>query len=288
LRERTGIPGEVADWIERNGFGECTTAEPVGGGCINHGARLHTTSGKSFFLKTNHSTPADMFACEAEGLEALNIEGGPRLPQPYFWGGTFLLMEDLAPGPRRPGYWAEFGRRLAALHQNTHSQFGFHHDNYLGSTPQPNPWTAGGYIFFGQHRLLYQARLAQVNGYFTPNQVRQLERLAARLQELVPDQPASLIHGDLWSGNALTDENGGPALIDPAAHYGWAEAELGMTALFGGFSEEFYRAYQEARPLEPGLYERFPLYNLYHLLNHLNLFGEGYSGEVLAILRRYV
>jgi fructosamine-3-kinase len=111
--------------------------------------------------------------------------------------------------------------------------------------------------------------------------------LAARLPQLVPQQPASLLHGDLWSGNAISDRHGAPAIIDPAVYYGWAEAELAMTALFGAFAESFYQAYQEMRPLESGWRERFDIYNLYHLLNHLNLFGESYLGEVRAILRRY-
>jgi fructosamine-3-kinase len=259
----------------------------VGGGCINQGTRLETASGRTFFLKTNRQTPADMFAREAEGLVALRVETGPRLPQPFLWGSDFLLMEDLAPAPRRSGYWTGLGRGLAALHQVTSERFGFTHDNYLGSTPQPNPWVEDGWRFFGEHRLLYQARLAQEKGHVGSGQIQIVERLANRLPDLVPAQPASLIHGDLWSGNAVTDELGGPALIDPAAHYGWAEAELAMTGLFGGFPQEFYRAYQEARPLPPGLFDRFAIYNLYHLLNHLNLFGESYLGEVMGILRRY-
>lgn len=114
-----------------------------------------------------------------------------------------------------------------------------------------------------------------------------VEKLCDRLPELIPEQPASLIHGDLWSGNAMFDSRGQPAIIDPAAHYGWAEAELAMTTLFGSFPDVFYRAYQEARPLEPDFRERFPIYNLYHLLNHVNLFGGGYLGQSLSILRRY-
>jgi fructosamine-3-kinase len=114
-----------------------------------------------------------------------------------------------------------------------------------------------------------------------------VENLTAQLKDLIPVEPASLLHGDLWSGNAITNSQGGPAIIDPAAHYGWAEAELAMTTLFGAFPNAFYQAYEEVRPLEPGYYARFPLYNLYHLLNHLNIFGRGYLGQVQAILRRF-
>jgi fructosamine-3-kinase len=125
------------------------------------------------------------------------------------------------------------------------------------------------------------------NGYFQSSELRRVERLCSRLAELIPPQPASLLHGDLWCGNVISDRTGSPAIIDPAVHFGWAEAELGMTALFGGFSEAFYRAYEQVRPLAQGWRERLEIYNLYHLLNHLNLFGSGYYDPVLSILRRY-
>jgi fructosamine-3-kinase len=281
------VPKPVIAWIEENEFGSISSVHPLGGGCINDGVRLETTSGGSFFLKTNSRAPEDMFAREAEGLQAMNLHDAPRVPRPYFYDEDFLLMEDLAPAPRRADYWEEFGRQLAALHKYTHNQFGFQHDNYIGSTPQPNPWTDDGYVFFTEQRLKFQSQLALKRGLLGRRELEQVERLAARLPDLIPSQPASLIHGDLWTGNAMTDSNGGPAIIDPAAHYGWAEAELAMTTLFGSFPEVFYRAYQEISPLEEGLRDRFPLYNLYHLLNHLNLFGSGYLGQVKGILSRF-
>ncbi len=281
------LPEAVQKYLRASGFGEILSIQGVGGGCINNGARLVTATGKSFFLKTNTGAPSEMFLREAEGLEALRIAGGPRVPQPHLSGGDFLLLEDLAPGARKADYWEIFGRQLAALHKVINSRFGFDHDNYIGSTPQPNTWVEDGYRFYAEQRLLFQARLAHGRGLLGRAEVRQVESLAARLPELIPDQPASLIHGDLWGGNALTDRDGNPAIIDPAAHYGWAEAELAMTTLFGAFPEAFYRAYQEVRPLEGGFWGRFPLYNLYHLLNHLNLFGSGYYGQVISVLRKY-
>jgi fructosamine-3-kinase len=280
-------PKQVSDWIHQQGFGEVVSIRPVGGGCINNGARLVTAAGRTLFLKTNPDTPVDMFAREAEGLQALGVPDGPRVPRPLLHGAEFLLLEDLSPAPRRQDYWPDFGRRLAALHNHTGPRFGFEHDNYIGSTPQPNPWTDDGFTFFAEHRLTFQARLARQRGLLSKDEVSRVERLCARLPELVPAQPASLLHGDLWSGNAMTDESGAPAIIDPAVHYGWAEAELSMTALFGAFPDAFYDAYQEVRPLASGYYQRFPLYNLYHLLNHLNLFGSGYWGQVMAILKRH-
>jgi protein-ribulosamine 3-kinase len=285
---KSAIPVSVGTWLQENGFGKILSVNPVGGGCINNGAVLHTQAGNSFFLKTNPHAPEDMFAREAEGLEALNVRDGPRVPKPFYAGQNFLLLEDLSPAPRSRGYWTEFGRKMAALHQHTQAHFGFPHDNYIGSTPQLNPWVEDGIEFFGEHRLLYQASLASRRGLLGRSEEEKVEQLVTLLTELVPPQPASLIHGDLWSGNVLTDESGAPAIIDPAAHYGWAEADLAMTDLFGSFPGEFYDAYQEVRPLETGYRARFPLYNLYHLLNHLNLFGTGYLGQVKSSLQRYI
>jgi fructosamine-3-kinase len=281
------IPPAVREWLSMNGFGEVLSSRGVGGGCINNGARLHTRSGTSFFLKTNRSIPGDMFSREVDGLKALSVHGGPRVPQPFLHGEDFLLMEDLAPSGRAKDYWQTFGRQMAALHNHTNQQFGFNADNYIGSTPQPNGWTEDGFEFFAQQRLIFQAELAAKRGLLNRGEAEQVGGLAGRLQEFVPEQPASLIHGDLWGGNAMSDERGQPAIIDPAAHYGWAEADLAMTALFGGFSKEFYAAYNEVRPLPEGWRERFSLYNLYHLLNHLNLFGRGYYGQVIQVVRRW-
>jgi protein-ribulosamine 3-kinase len=282
------IPEKVNQWLEENGYGVMESSRPVGGGCINNGVQFKTSTGASFFLKTNTAAPADMFSCEVEGLEALGVEGGPRVPKPYLHAPDFLLMEDLAPSRRASTYWEDFGRQMAVLHNHTHESFGFHHDNYIGSTPQPNPWTKDGYDFFAHHRLIFQADMAAKRSLLKAQEAEEVKALAGKLRELVPEQPASLIHGDLWGGNAMTDDQGSPAIIDPAAYYGWAEADLAMTALFGGFDDRFYGAYIEARSLPSGWRERFSLYNLYHLLNHLNLFGRGYYGQVMGIVSKYV
>jgi protein-ribulosamine 3-kinase len=281
------LPQAVGEWCASAGFGEILTLRPVGGGCINNGAVLKTVSGESFFLKTNQDAAADMFAREAEGLKALCVSGGPRLPFPYLFDTQFILLEDLAPTERSKDYWPIFGRQLAALHNHTEQRFGFVHDNYIGSTPQPNPWTVDGYTFFSEYRLLHQAQMARRRGLVDLGIYQRVEHLCTRLTELVPEQPASLIHGDLWSGNAMTGSGGEPAIIDPAAYYGWAEADLAMTDLFGVFPSEFYDAYLEVRPLHSGFRDRFPLYNLYHLLNHLNLFGGSYFGQVLSVLYKF-
>jgi fructosamine-3-kinase len=281
------IPIPVQSFLTQNNYGTVTDASPVSGGCISNGKILTTQSGASFFLKTNVDTPADMFAREAEGLEALRVSDGPTVPQVHLHGRDFIFLEDLAPAPPTQDYWPKFGRKLAALHKHTNTHFGFEHDNYIGSTEQPNPWMGDGYSFFAEHRLLFQARMADHRGLLGKRELNDVEKIVNKLSDLVPPQPASLLHGDLWSGNAVSDSTGAPAIIDPAAHFGWAEAELAMTTLFGSFPVGFYRAYEEVRPLEPGYQKRFSIYNLYHLINHLNIFGRGYLGQVQAILRRY-
>lgn len=281
------IPDKVRRWLQETSRGAVTSERPVSGGCINNGARLELEDGSSLFLKTNASAPEDMFAREAEGLEALRNAGGPRLPEPFLWDQEFILLEDLQPAPRAADHWERLGRELATLHKKVNSRFGFDHDNYLGTTRQPNPWCDDGYEFFAEQRLGFQTRLARDNDLLTRAEANEISSLAGRLPWLIPPQPASLIHGDLWGGNAISDQRGLPALIDPAAHYGWAEAELAMTALFGGFAPAFYTAYVEARPLETGWADRLPIYNLYQLLNHLNLFGAGYHGQVMEIVRHF-
>lgn len=280
-------PKEVLAWLEKEGYGNVISTQPVSGGCISNGETILTSSGRNFFLKTNSQIPEDMFAREAEGLDALRVPGGPRIPQTYLHGGKFLLLEDLTPAMHSRDYWSTFGRQLAALHENTNHEFGFYKQNYIGSTAQPNTWKEDGFEFFAEHRLGFQAKLARDSGLLNSPEISQIESIANRLSEIIPDQPASLIHGDLWGGNAISDGQGQPALIDPAVYFGWAEAELAMTTLFGGFDRDFYSVYEETRKLSPGYRNRFPLYNLYHLLNHLNLFGRGYYGQVKTVLDKY-
>ena len=281
------LPPLVTSWLKSEGHGPVEETQPVAGGCINNGARLITRSGTTLFLKQNASAPEEMFLREMEALQVLAVAGGPRTPIPYLEDTEFLLLEDLNPAAPSSNYWELFGLQLATLHSHTDRNFGFENDNFIGSTPQPNPRISDGYEFFAEHRLGYQAELALQQGLINRADFRSVLTLSSKLPQLVPPQPASLLHGDLWSGNAIVGPEGEPAIIDPAAHYGWAEAELGMTNLFGGFPEAFYRAYEEATELEDGWRERLPIYNLYHLLNHVNLFGAGYLGQVRSVLQRF-
>jgi len=280
-------PKPVLAWLNQNEYGSIVSQQSLAGGCINNGSRIKMSSGANFFLKTNSNAPKDMFAREAEGLDELRSGAGLRFPETYLVGADFLLLEDLSPASPAADYWETLGMQLAHLHQRTKPQFGFASDNYIGSTPQPNPWTENGFEFFAEHRLAYQTRLARDNGLFSSKEAEMVDRLTTHLPDLLPDQNASLIHGDLWSGNVIADSDGQPALIDPAAHFGWREADLGMSQLFGPFDERCYQAYENVFPLESGWKQRLPLYNLYHLLNHLNLFGRSYHRQILDILHRF-
>ena len=271
-------------------------ARPVGGGCINEAARLETDRGP-LFCKWHDAPPPGMFAAEAEGLAAMRAAGADlHVPEPLAWrdgeegGPGFLVTSWLERG--RPGadFDTRLGEGLAALHTASAPRFGFSRDGYCGTTPQPNSWLPRWVDFYRTRRLGHQTRLARDGGRLDGAQAALLERLLGRLDELLADdgEPPALIHGDLWSGNLYAGEDGLPALVDPAAHYAHREAELGMMTLFGGFSDRVYAAYHAARPLAPGWRERNGLYQLYHVLNHLNLFGGGYGAQALALARRYV
>lgn len=290
---------------------EVVAERAVGGGCIHQARLLDLADGRCLFLKADTGVPDDLFEREAEGLRAL-AAAGPTRDHPASPGGAprrgplrvpadplhgragkfvFLLMEAVPTGRGGRGFFARFGRAFAELHRLTRGErYGFEHDNYLGGTPQPNGWSGSWVEFFRERRLAHQLRLAERRGHMDGELTRLGDRLLDRLDRWleVPDEPACLLHGDLWSGNFLADDQGQPVLIDPAVYYGHREADLAMTRLFGGFDASFYRAYEEAWPLAPAHEDRLPLYQLYHLLNHLNLFGASYRPRCLAILRHYV
>ena len=268
---------------------------PLGGGSINDTTRIETTAG-AFVVKAHRRAPARMFQAEADGLNALRASGTTlAIPRVIVVGAgepgasSFLVLEYLAAGRRRADFDETLGRGLAELHRSTADRFGFHQDNYCGATPQPNPWTSRWIDFYGVSRLAHQLRLATDAGFLSSTEAQRIESLIARLHEWIGEPPSgpSLIHGDLWSGNLHADSNGRPALIDPAACYAHREAELGMMTLFGGFSARVFAAYDEAFPLEPDWRDRNPLYQLYHLMNHLNLFGGGYHRQVMSIVRHF-
>ena len=284
IGEKTGQPAAIKN------------AGGVGGGCINSAQVLQLEDGRRYFLKSNPAPLPRMFECEASALERMAAVGAIRVPRPIATGGEaqgvtpFIVMEHIPGGSSASHFQETFGRQFAEFHKSSpHDHFGFEEDNYIGSTPQPNGWLDDWVEFWRERRLGFQLQLARKNGYSDSTMDKLGDRLLDRLDEIIaqPEEPACLLHGDLWGGNYMVGENGEPVLIDPAAYYGRREADLGMTILFGGFSSDFYAAYEEVWPLEEGSRERLEIYKLYHLLNHLNLFGTSYKGGCMQILRRY-
>lgn len=265
----------------------------IRGGDIHTARMLQTADGRRLFLKFNRSAQAPaMFRTEAQGLALLGasrVIGAPHIHAygegPDNW--AYLVLDFIAPGPRSRLFWQKFGEALANLHGNTSEKFGFAHDNFIGSLPQSNRRHDTWADFYAAERLLPQVRLARDGGYFDPGLVRQLEKLCSRIDRLCPVETPALVHGDLWSGNFLCNTDGEPVLIDPAAAFAHRETDLAMARLFGGFDEAFFTAYNQYWPLEPGFDERVEVYQLYYLLVHLNLFGEGYLGRVRDILKRF-
>lgn len=262
----------------------------IAGGCINRSFELRCGD-RTYFLKLNGANSLPTFVAEADGLRALAAPGAFRVPEPLAVGATetdaFLLLEHLE---LRPLAGSEDGRRFAQalvqLHADAGEWFGWARDNFIGANPQENEPEAGWARFFVNRRLLPQLKMARAKGYAGP-----LGRDADFVMERVPAMfldyrpRPSLLHGDLWSGNAGIDEKGRPAVFDPAVYRGDREADLAMTELFGGFPAAFYAEYRRSWPLAEGYEMRKTLYNLYHMLNHLNLFGRSYLGQVERMIR---
>ncbi|MEP5766581.1 MAG: fructosamine kinase family protein [Halieaceae bacterium] len=251
---------------------------------VNRLGRVRLEDGSLGFRK---SAPAASLEAEAAGLAAIADTGTLPTPAILSLSPQELLTRWVGDGAASPAGWQSLGRQLAALHAQALPQFGFTSDNYCGATPQPNPVCTDGWEFFASRRLQHQLQLARDRNLLSSSDAGRLESLCGHLRQWIPEQQAALLHGDLWRGNVVFHSDGMGYVIDPAAYWGWPEADLAMTQLFGGFPAEFYQAYLEQRPLESGWQERLPLYNLYHLLNHLNLFGASYLAQVQAVLRRY-
>ena len=278
------LPDELQHWLGP-GDSASDSLQSVPGGSICRSFLLRRGDGSRLFIKLHDDPPADLFASEAASLHALDAAGaGLRIPLPLFVCRTALVLpfiDACAPPPR---YWQTLGEGLARLHRQTAPAFGLDRPTYCGLTRQDNTPCADGHEFFRERRLLHLATRCNVVGLLPTADRHDLERLAARLPRLIPAQPASLLHGDLWFGNQFAAADGVPVLVDPATCHGWREADLAMTTLFGHFPADFYDAYAQSWPLEPGWRERLPLYNLYHLLNHLLLFGASYLSSVQRIL----
>ncbi len=255
---------------------------PVGGGSINRAYALSDETGRAYFVKVNVASCIAMFEAEALGLQQIAATQTIRVPLPICWGTTeqsaYIVLEwlDLGYGTHRA--WAAMGEQLAAMHRVSSTQgFGWEQHNTIGLTPQINTWKSDWASFFAEHRIGYQLQLAQQRG----GHLSQGERLLAAIPNILAGHNPlpSLVHGDLWSGNAVVTQLEEPVIVDPAVYFGDREVDLAMTELFGSFPNDFYRAYDDAFPLEPEYRQRKLLYNLYHVLNHFNLFGGGYEHQ---------
>ena len=262
------------------------------------------SDGSNYFLKYNPSTSNDMFIKEANGLKELSKANAIRIPEVLSFDEDYILLEYILTGNKNlpaamlwqagKNFFEEFGRSFAEMHKFTSDNFGFYEDNYIGSNPQKNipveNEKASWVTFYFNKRILFQLQLAEKLGNSTDALRKGISKLENKIEEIIGGkaEKPSLLHGDLWSGNYMVDENGDAVLIDPAVYYGHREADLGMTKLFGGFSSEFYRAYNETFPLEDGCEYRENIYKLYHVLNHLNLFGGGYYSQALSVIKFYI
>jgi len=282
------IPPDLHERIENECNVSSLEVSPVGGGCISKSVLAETEKG-TFFVKWDSNDRRDMIEAEVHGLMLLGEAGEIRVPEVYAWGeesGSAYLVTEAIEGERRGD--EQLGRELAALHSHSAEQFGLEWDNFIGSLPQSNTPHESWSEFFINERLRPQVKQARDEGSLSAEDERTFERLYERLEHFFPEEAPALLHGDLWAGNVLGDEEGNPVLIDPAVYYGHREIELAFTNLFGGFSEAFYRAYTEEFPLADGFEERIPVYNLYPLLVHLNLFGRTYYPSLQRTLERYV
>lgn len=258
----------------------------LGGGSINMAVALNTSEGQ-FFIKYNEHAPKDMFTIESKGLQTLREANEMHIPEVLGVGEDFLVLEFIAGRRTKGDYWGDFGRSLAKLHRHSQVNFGLDYNNYIGRLEQINDPMEDGISFFIEKRLKVQAGKAFYDGYINQEMLRQFDQLYEKLPSLIPNEKPALLHGDLWSGNVISNHVGLVALIDPAVYYGLREVEIAFTHMFGSFNERFYRAYHESFALEPGFDQRVDIYNLYPTLVHVNLFGSSYVNGMKRTLDKY-
>lgn len=264
----------------------------VGGGSINDARRIETSEG-TYFAKINSATDyPGMFEAEANGLRFLKERSAFRIPTPIATGVTediqWILMENINSTKKKADFWEEFGRKLAEVHKQSADYFGLDENNYLGSLLQKNEKRDSWESFFTDMRIRPQLELAKRNKLATTEFLRLFDKMLSRIDRYFPKELPAALHGDLWTGNFMTDSFGEAVIFDPAVYYGHREMDLGMSKLFGGFDKRFYDSYQEVYPLEPGWEDRIHVANLYPLLAHVNLFGGSYTAQVIQILRKHI
>jgi fructosamine-3-kinase len=254
----------------------------VSGGGIGSSFRVKTER-HEYFVK--HYSRTGLSGREAHGLREMAASKTVKVPEVVNFDEHFLVLKFLGQASRCGDFQGRLGRELARMHRITSGQFGFYEDNFIGSNPQINNYKDSWLEFYLENRLDFQVELTGdrevADAYI---------KLCAKVPELLASssEEPSLIHGDLWGGNVISGPGGEPVLIDPAVYYGHREAELGMTQLFGGFTNEFYSAYDDEYPLKKGWRSRLDLYKLYHVLNHMNMFGSGYKLQALRLMNGYL
>lgn len=270
ISDATGEPFKVSD------------SRGVGGGCINQASKL-SNGRRNYFVKFNSASLLSMFKAEAEGLADMAKSKSIRVPEPVASGvaagQAYLVLTWIEFGRAGVGSWEKMGEQLAAMHKYKSRKFGFRIDNTIGSTPQPNDESSDWVEFYASRRLEHQFRLA---GCGFRGEKELIKKLPEFFSGYKPEP--SLLHGDLWGGNASFDAEGNPVIFDPATYYGDREADVAMTELFGGFSSGFYSGYNRVWPLDKGYSVRKTLYNLYHIVNHYNLFGGGYASQAQSMI----
>lgn len=284
---------KISNKIKEHFNADVVDVKNLSGGCISNAYSLKLDNGQSLFLKVNENESDDMFPKEANGLRELSKPNVIRVPKVYLVEKGFIVLELIESGHKKKKFSEDFGIKFAKLHQYNSDKFGFFENNYIGSTPQiniPSEEAENNWVkFYFNNRILYQYKLAEKNGYATDELREGVSELENKIEGIISgsEEKPSLLHGDLWGGNYMVDENGNACLIDPAVYYGHREADLAMTKIFGGFSAEFYHAYNEYFPLTEGYEYRENLYKLYHILNHLNLFGRGYYSQAISLITYY-
>lgn len=262
--------------------------KPLNGGSIASAYKAETTKGELFFVKF-YEGKHSYAESEASGLLTVKRTSVIKTPEIVFNEGNILVLEYIDEERSSNEFWERFGREFAELHRVKCNYFGFAENNYIGLTPQINTPSDSWTDFYMTYRLMFQIKLAEQKGKSGSLIREEFIKAEKQIREIIERSGvlSSLLHGDLWSGNYLCAKGGVPVLIDPAVYYGDREADLAMTRLFGGFDQRFYSSYNEVFPMDSGWQEREPIYKLYHLLNHFNLFGEVYLGQVLNILKKY-
>lgn len=266
-------------------------AESIGGGSINRTLKLLTNDGY-YFVKANSSENAvSMFCAEQDGLARLESSSEFNIPKVYgitsIENVSYILMDYIDSGSRKNDFWKVLGLRLARLHMNTSTGFGYHRNNYIGSLDQSNYKCDNWGDFFTNQRIEPMIKMARDQGLVSKRFIREFEIAMPQIINEMPVEPPALLHGDLWGGNLMVDAHGQPTIIDPAVYYGHREMDLAFTHMFGGFDKEFLEVYNEGFPLVAGFSQRINLYNLYPALVHLNIFGRSYLNQIETTISRF-